>query len=391
MKKIFTCEQKHVDKTKGPEKQWRRFIVSGEISGDKLGAWYLKRLQKNNSDIECHAVGGYFLKGQGAKLYETIEKLNIVGVIEVLKRLPFILKFLKQLAGHILKNNFDEVILVDFPGFNLRLAKRLKKANSKLKITYLSPPQVWIWGQWRVKKLKKYCDKLIVLYPFEVEWYKKRGIEVEFWGNPVCSELKPYFQKSSDALIEMRKNANQIAILPASRNSEVKKLFPIFAQIVKKIKMVHPTVKIVLPLAESMPASLIETKLKKFGLWKWGSDIVIVQGEKEKLEALNKCCLVITKPGTVTLQLALLGIPAVVLYKTSWITYFLAKLVVNIKFMSLPNLLLPKPVYKEFIQADCKVDPIFKCASDLYKKFILGGEEYKKQLNDLVQLRDILC
>src|SRR5210317_1170041 len=123
------------------------FIVAGELSGDKLGAWYVQRIKEKQQELEVHAVGGSFLEQSGAMLYERFEKLNIVGLVEIIKNARFLLRFLRDLSDHIVSNNFSHVIVVDFPGFNLRLIKRLKKLNPEIKITYLSPPQLWVWGE----------------------------------------------------------------------------------------------------------------------------------------------------------------------------------------------------------------------------------------------------
>lgn len=359
------------------------FIITGELSGDRLGAWYIKYLNQQNSDIEIHAVGGNFLQEAGAKIYERFENLNVVGLVEILKKLPFIFKFLKQLSYYIIQNHVDQVVLVDFPGFNLRLAKKLKSLNPKINITYVSPPQTWVWGAWRIKKLKKYCDKLVVLYPFEVEWYKKHGLKVDFIGNPVCEDLKKYFIFSVTKV-------NQIAIIPGSRESEIKTLFPFFAGIIKLFKEKYPDLKIILPLAQSISLELIEAKIKDFGLSNFRKDIKIIFGEKEKYEELSKSCLAITKPGTVSLELALLQVPAVVFYKTSWITYFLARPLVKVKYMALPNLLLDQPVYEEIIQWNCNSKSIFNSADTLYQNFLAHNGAYFEQIKKLSALQSFL-
>ncbi len=285
---------------------------------------------------------------------------------------------------YITKNNFDQVVLVDFPGFNLRLAKFLKKIKPELEITYLAPPQVWIWGKWRIRKLKKFCDKFIVLYPFEVEWYKKNGMDVEFLGNPVCSKILPYI---NNRVIDK----NKIAILPASRDYELDNLLPAFAKVIKKIKLAFPKIKIVFPIAASFSVSKVEEKLRKFGLFNCGRDVFIVQGEKAKLKELSECCMAITKPGTISLELAILSIPAISVYKTSWITYFLGKLVVNIKYMSLPNLFLNKEVYKEFIQGKCKANLIFSNAKALYLSTLKEDNNYKIIKKNIEKIKKTLC
>lgn len=359
------------------------FIVSGELSGDQAGGWYLNKI-KENSEFNCSAVGGTFLKNAGAKIYESIETLNITGIVEVIGKLRFIFKFLNQLSTHIINNNFDQVILVDFPGFNLMLAKRLKKLNPEIKITYLAPPQLWAWGAWRVKKIKKYCDKVVVLYPFEVNWYKERGLNVEFIGNPLCDKLGAYLNKDLHP-------KNQIAILPGSRKQEIIKLLPMFAQIIKKVKLLYPKMKIVLPVASSLDLGFIETQLRKHNLYNNGQDVFLVAGEQEKIKALKESILAITKPGTITLELALLKVPAILFYKVSWITYFLAKLVAKIEYMGLPNLFLNKPVYKEFIQGDCKVDLIFNHVKKIYESFLRHDSFYKDIRNNLEKVKKDLC
>ena len=361
----------------------RLFIVSGELSGDQSGAWYLNKV-KENAEIDCTAVGGTFLKDAGANIYESIEKLNITGAIEVLGKLRFIFKFLNQLSTYIINNKFENVVLVDFPGFNLMLAKRLKKLNPKIKIIYLSPPQLWIWGAWRIKKLKKYCDKVVVLYPFEVNWYKERGLEAEFIGNPMCDKLGAYLNDDLQP-------KNQIAILPGSRKQEIIKLLPMFAQIIKKIKLLYPKMKVVLPLADSLDINFVESQLRKHGLYNHGQDVTLVVGEDKKIKALQESFMAITKPGTITLELTLLKVPAIIFYKVSWITYFLAKLVAKVEYMGLPNLFLNKPVYKEFIQGDCKVDLIFNHVKKIYESFLEQDNFYKDIKNDLEKIKKDLC
>jgi lipid-A-disaccharide synthase len=357
------------------------FIVAGELSGDQTGSWYLKKLLKDNNEPEVTAVGGNLLKNSGAKIYERIEKLNIAGVVEVLGKLKFIFSFLKKLTKYIIDNNFDEVILVDFPGFNLMLAKKLKKINPKIRITYLSPPQLWVWGSWRVKKLKKYCDKLIVNYPFEVDWYKKHGIEsVEYLGNSSLDRLQKYL----DLEIPVK---NQIAILPGSREQEIIKLLPMFSKIIKKVKLLYPEVRIVLPVAQSINVNFLENELRKNNLYNHGKDVFIITDPDEKLKAMKESCLAITKPGTITLELALLNVPSVIFYKVSWISYFLAKLVANVKYMGLPNLFLKKEVFKEFVQGDCKADLIFIHIKNLYESFLKKDNNYKSIKVDLEKIK----
>ncbi|MFH1832087.1 MAG: lipid-A-disaccharide synthase [bacterium] len=382
------------------------FIMTGELSGDKLGAWYLDRVlgykpvvmaaqdklvsnepQDEGSGsasaeaVHIEAVGGDFLAGAGAQLYARFETLNITGLFEIVSKLPYIVKMLKQLTAYIIDNNFDEVVLIDFPGFNLKLAQYLKKKRPELTITYFSPPQLWCWGAWRIKKLKKYCDHLIVLYPFEVEWYKQRGLEVQWVGSPVYDRLSKYFE-----LADANKK-KYIAIFPGSRIAEIENMFAAFAQVMKRFLVRYPDVICVLPIAQSISRNFIEQKMSQTGLDGYSNRVRVIVDEQEKYNVLSQCCLAITKPGTVTLELALLGIPAIVMFKTTWLNYLLMRPFVRVRYMALPNLLLNKEVYPELIQGDCVPERIFEQATSLYESYCSGGDQYRYKQQELLRLR----
>lgn len=369
------------------------FIVTGELSGDITAAWYVKRLQAEvrddsqgdcaNSEVQIHAVGGDNLQALGVTIFRRFEDLNVVGVFEILRHLPKILHILNELIEYIRSNGFDEVILVDFPGFNLRLAKKLKSLDPKIKVTYLAPPQLWCWGAWRVNKLKKYCDNVIVLYPFEVEWYKQRGVTAQWLGNSVYDSLQKYFPLTEN-------KEKLIALLPGSRKSEVERFFPIFRNIIKKFVLRHPDVKFVIPLASSLSDDFIKQQMENSGLNFYSNKLIFTRTEKEKFEKLSACCLAITKPGTVSLELALLKIPAVMIFKISWLTYILARPLVKVKYMSLPNLLLDFPLYKELVQSDCKLELILREIENLYVGFTRKTNDYTMKMKKMDELRRLL-
>lgn len=359
------------------------FMVAGELSGDKLGAWFLeKHLQRDYVFIE--AVGGTFMEAAGAQLWERFEKLNVTGIFEIVRHIPSLLLFMNKLARHIIDHNFDEVLLIDFPGFNLRLAKKLKKLNSAIKITYLSPPQMWVWGAWRVRSIQKFIDRVIVLYPFEVAWYRQRGVQAEWLGNPVYDRLLPYFKDEGH-------RAPIIAIIPGSRSHEVKTLFPCIAQVMLLFLKKYPQVTIVIPHAESMGIQTLQEALQACNIHEFTDRIKIVSGEQGKIEALRSCCLALTKPGTVTLELALLGIPTLMFFKTSWINYVLGKMVIQVDHMALPNLLLEKPVYKEFVQYECDSQLIFNEAVTLFEAFLKHDSDYFSIQKKLLHVRKIFA
>lgn len=359
------------------------FIVTGEVSGDRLAAWYVTKRRQHDPHIIIQAIGGDFLQAAGVTLYERFEKLNIVGVAEIIRHLPAMIKRLYQLRKYLIEYKFDEIVLVDFPGFNLRLAKLLKAKNPLLKITYLSPPQVWCWGAWRIENLKKYTDQIVVLYPFEVAWYAQRGVKVLWLGSPAYDAMEAYMSAASV-------KQPLIALIPGSRHSEIITLLPLFLAAAARIKKIYPEIRFVLPLARSLSTPLLEQIVQQHHLEEIWQAVTVVTSEEEKFEHLARCCVALSKPGTVTLELALLGIPTLVVYKTSWVTYYIARLLVSVRYMSLPNLLLNKEIFKEIIQYQCSPEIIAHELKKMYEAWLHDGATYQKQQSALGQVSNLL-
>lgn len=357
-------------------------IVTGELSGDRLGAWYLKKRLITEPDLSVQAIGGDFLHEAGATLYKRFEELNVTGIVEIIRHLPKLLNLLRTISQYIIDQRFDEVVLVDFPGFNMRLARLLKEKNPKLTITYLSPPQLWCWGAWRIKPLKKYCDKIIVLYPFEVAWYAQRGLTVQWQGSLVYELLAGYHKVEKKTII---------ALIPGSRHGEIEKLLPLFMKAAALVKKQHPEVSFVLPLARSISHSFLQSVIEKHKLGDIWSYVKIIQGEQKKFSELAACRLALSKPGTVTLELALLGVPTLVAYKTSWLTYYIARLVVSVAHMSLPNLLLGRQVFPETIQHNCHPDFLAHQLITMYGLEQNNQPEYHKMMSTIAAVRTTLC
>lgn len=320
------------------------FIVTGELSGDRLAAWYVqKRFASAEERAGLLAIGGDYLRDVGVALFDRFEKYNVVGIVEIIKHLSHLLKSIRSLGRYILDNNFEEVVLVDFPGFNMRLARMLKKEKPSITITYLSPPQVWCWGAWRVKDLKKHCDQLIVLYPFEVAWYQQRGACALWLGNPVYDAMSNYFSYVTN-------KKNMIALMPGSRKQEIEQLLPLLLQTVQILKQDIDSPRFIMPLARSISYDFLLSVACTHDLESVLGEVDIVCDDEEKYQLLAQCSAAISKPGTVTLELALLRVPTVIFYTTSWITYFLARIVVKVSWMGLPNLIVGREMFPELIQ-----------------------------------------
>jgi len=282
---------------------------------------------------------------------------------------------MKQLGNYILVNNFDEVVLVDFPGFNIRLGRWLKKHRPSIKITYLCPPQMWCWGAWRIKSVKSISDNVIVLYPFEVEWYAKRGLHTQWIGNAVCEKLAPFMNDTQ--------KQNLVAIIAGSRESEIKNLLPLFAEVAYSLSKLFPNARFIIPLAESMKENYLYEQLKQTDFAKILDKVDIVSGEENKMKKLSQCCLCLSKPGTITLELALLSVPTVVAFKTSWLSYIIGRTLVRVKFMSLPNLLLNEEIFPEFIQSKCTHKKLLAAMTKIYQNFLNQDFEYQKTVENI--------
>jgi lipid-A-disaccharide synthase len=356
------------------------FIVTGEVSGDQVAAWYYKKESANWANFYVEAIGGDMLKQAGVTLYDTYDKLNVTGIIEIIAHLPRLARYLYRLVDYLKVQKFDEVVVVDFPGFNLALIKRLKKYIPTLTITYLAPPQLWCWGAWRLKSLRRYADNIVILYPFEQGWYQQHGITTRWMGNPVYDRLEKFF-----VLSEHKKN--YIAVIPGSRLSEINQQFLLFAHVMKRLAEFDQDLSFVIPVADSISEDVIQKILEQAGLRALQERIVLVSDAEEKYRLLAQCCCALTKPGTITLELALLKVPSVVAFRTSWLTYGIGRLFVKVQFMSLPNLLLEQPIFAEYIQSSCRYDNLVPAMKELYTLHKKGAVVYQEKLSICQQLR----
>jgi lipid-A-disaccharide synthase len=359
------------------------FLITGEISGDKLASWYLKKKNITTKHYHIEAVGGEFLKESGAQLYKNILDMSVVGFFEILHKIPYLVVTLYKLASYIINKNFNQVVIVDFPGFNMYLAKILKKRKDSINITYFAPPQVWCWGTWRIKKLQRYCNKLIVLYPFEVDFYKKYEINVEWLGSPIFERIKNFVR-----LEKPRKNI--VAILIGSRTQEIKALSPFIKKTMMALVQQGFKGSFLIPVATKSLQNLTKCCLSIHQNPHLAKKTMFITDEQEKYLQLSSCCLAISKPGTITLELALMGIPTILFYKTNHFTYFFAKQLVSIEHMALPNLLCDKPLYKEFIQYDCTVNNICREFWRIYLMFLSQHHDYHNEVKKLASIKKVL-
>ena len=358
------------------------FVVSGEQSGDQVAAWYIRNRRRAEKQLDVVGIGGNALEGEGVTLYDHFTSLNIVGIFEIFRALPRMYCYMCRLIAHIIDHRYDEVVLVDFPGFNLRLARMLKKKAPYIKITYVSPPQVWVWGAWRVSALKRYSDAIVVLYRHEVAWYSARGVTVAWKGYP--------FVACHAYLRAPKERKSQIALIPGSRAVELDMLLPRFAMAVHMLRDYYPELEIVVPRAAAIDEADLRARLAAHGLNPAWEPVSIVADPHEKYTALAQCALALTKPGSVTLELAMLGIPSVVGYRTSYATYGLGRLFVRVGYMALPNLLTDQPLFAEYIQGDCKPFYMARMLRKLYGEYLEQPDQYAARCQNIAQIYDQL-
>jgi lipid-A-disaccharide synthase len=317
------------------------YCIAGEASGDLHGANLMKALKAEQADIDFRFWGGDLMQDVAGKPVKHIKELAFMGFVEVLMNLRTIVKNLSLCKEDILRYKPDVLVLIDYPGFNLRIAEWAKTHN--IKVVYYISPQVWAWKQNRVHKIKKVVDKMFVILPFETDFYAKFGMEVEYVGHPLLDAIEHYLEeKSFPDTFKQTHALNEkpiIAILPGSRKQEVKVKLPIMLEAVKEMTDYQIVVAGAPALDAAFYAPLMQNHAK------------VIHGAT--YDVLSNAEFAIVTSGTATLETALLEIPEVVCYKGSAISYHIAKHLIKIKFISLVNLIMDKEVVKELIQHEC--------------------------------------
>ena len=315
------------------------YILSGEASGDLHAANLVAAWKQIAPQIQFRAWGGDRLKAEGVQIDKHIRELSFMGFWEVFKNLPVIRKQFKTIQQQLLTEKPDLLILVDYPGFNLRLAKWAK--DHGIKVLYYISPTVWAWKQKRVFDIQKYVDQLYCILPFEPSFYAKFGLKVEYFGHPLLDEIDRYRSKAS---VPAQYDKPILALLPGSRKQELQRLLPVMLEAAKNFENTH---RIHLVCAPHISLAYYES----FGL---PTSINCVQGHT--YDTLSIADMALVTSGTATLETALFEVPQVVCYKSSAFSVWLARKLVKIKFISLVNLILDQKVVTELIQQDCTVE-----------------------------------
>ncbi|MFH1216938.1 MAG: lipid-A-disaccharide synthase [Pseudomonadota bacterium] len=357
----------------------RVMIVTGEASGDLHGAHLVAALKEMIPDLSVCGMGGKELRGQGVEILYDAARMAVVGLVEVLAHLSDIRKAQKILEQELRANPPDLLILIDYPDFNLLLAAKARKLD--IPIFYYISPQVWAWRSGRVKKIGRLVDRMAVILPFEKEFYRKKGVEVDYVGHPLLDSVKKTL--SRDKFCEVHGIAADhvlVGLLPGSRKKEIRSMLPVFLQTITKLQTLHEKMTVLLPLALTLSVE----DLYECGLDRDSAAIRVIIDNRYDL--MGACDLALATSGTVTLELAILDVPSVVSYKVSPLTWFIGNMLVDVDFASLVNLVAGKEVVRELLQKDATTDNLCAAMEEIWP----GCKKRDQVLRELSEVREKL-
>jgi lipid-A-disaccharide synthase len=319
-------------------------LVAGEVSGDLHGSHLVEAIQRIEPEVQFLGVGGEGLERRGMKLLYPAHSLSVVGITEVFVKLRTILKALRGLKRSLEREKPDLVILIDFPEFNLRLAKIAHRRG--IPILYYISPQVWAWRPKRIRLIAQLVRKMVVLFPFEVPLYEAAGVDVECVGHPLLDIVKPTLPKEK-AYQQFGLDPKQrtIGLLPGSRSHEVERLLPPLLASAHLLQKEIPDLQFVIPLAPGLPKTILSSRMKNISV-----PVKVVEGFT--YDVMNLSDLLITASGTATLEGAILGKPMIIIYKVSFPSYWIGRALIRVDHIGLVNLVAEKEIAPELIQKD---------------------------------------
>ena len=334
------------------------FILTGEPSGDKLASKVILQLKKAKQDIEYLSVGGEHLKALGIKSLYDLKEVTYLGFTRVLLNIFKIKKKINETVHKIIEFKPDILFSVDSPDFTLRVAERVKKINPNIKTIHFVAPQVWVWREHRVKKLKSFLDHVLLLFPFEKKYFDKENIQSTFTGHPLLENNE---KSKIDISQIIKDNKKIISIFPGSRQSEIDILLPILFDF---ITMMNEKYKDFFYVFHSISEfnKLIQDKLMKAGFKNCGS----ISDEKIKSEVLKSSTFAVSKSGTISLEICNAKVPSIIIYKMNIINFLIVKMLVEVKYANIINIAANEEIIPELLQSNCNSKNIFKKVDDYF-------------------------
>ena len=343
------------------------WIISGEASGDDYGAGLARAIAKRRPDVTIRGMGSDKMRAAGVDIMVDSTDLGIVGIVEVFRHIRFFLNLMKDLTARAAAERPDAVVMIDYPGFNIRFAQRLHKIG--IPVVYYISPQVWAWKAGRIPKIAACVSRMLCIFPFEPEVYAKTSMRTEFVGHPLLETLAPYTSQPED------RDPNLVILLPGSRRAEITRLLPDFLRAAQILKKQNPALRFHAPMrnaqAIGMAKGIIAEQLA-------GEDVPELEFSAEDArEWLRKGSAGIAASGTITVEATILGLPVVVAYKLNWLTWQYAKRAVKLPSITIANLVTKETVFEERLQHDATPQNLASSLAD-----ILPGGKRREQTID---------
>ncbi len=355
----------------------RILISAGEASGDLYAGAVTRGIKQLNPEAEVFGMGGDCLREAGGEVLFDIKDHSLMGFVEVLKKLPDVWKLRNAFIDLMEKRKPDVLLTIDYPGFNMRLAKLAKERG--INVVYFIAPQVWAWRPGRAADVAKVTDKIACIFPFECDFYKSYGANIEFIGHPLVDTVKPSLsRKEAEELAGKRTGHPLILLMPGSREMEIQRLLPVMLGAAKILKQKRPELDFAIPRAATIAKDILEDLVRQAGL-----NIRLIEGHN--YDVMSVADLAIVTSGTVTLEAAMCGLGCEILYKSSPVSFWIAKRVVKIPNIGLPNIVAGRQIEPELLQDDCTPDKIASTALEL-----LEPERFAQLQRDLIEVKDKL-
>ncbi len=351
-------------------------IIAGEASGDMHGARLVRAIKKRAPDAFVFGVGANAMQSEGARIIVDSRQLSVVGLTEVISKLPTIYRAMGSVKKAMQRLKPDLLIPIDFPDFNFRVAAVAKKL--KIPVLYYISPQIWAWRQNRVKKIKRLVDHMAVILPFEASFYRNHGVPVTFVGHPLLDRIHPPISHASN-----RSDSEKpvIGLLPGSREKEVATLLPVMLQAAQRINRSLPAAKFLVSCSSSIEEDLLEDILRQYT---GALDVSIVKGPVEPI--FKKSDILVCASGTVTLEAALHGTPTIIVYKVSPLSYWLGKRLIKVDYIGIANLIAKKQLMPELIQEDASP----KTIAETVIRMVSEPKKLRQLEKKLLGVRDLL-
>ncbi len=353
-------------------------VVAGEVSGDLHAAKVVQAVKARLPETVFWGIGGDDLQAQGVELLQHTDRMGVMGIVEVLKQYRFFKSVLKQVLDEVDQRKPEAALLVDYPGFNLRLAAELKKRG--VKVNYYISPKVWAWNKKRIPKMANVIDRLMVIFPFEVDVFKDSGLQVDFVGNPLVAQIDDLL--ATNGMFLPWQTERRIALLPGSRRQEIERILPTMLQAAKKLEAQFSDLSFMIATPNERIEMIVNDEIARNALKPARLDVIC--GNARALMRQAEAAIVTS--GTATLETALIGTPHILVYKTSAFTYWFARKVVKIKHIGLVNIIAGRTVCPELIQQDAAPEAM---AAEM-SKLMSETPEQKAMLIGYAEVRQML-